>query len=411
MVGCGRGEARLAPQFSANASHLLLLASPRCISYIAQTVIGFLEIIQAIGLGIGLVFVLLLFWGLRRRRQALSTAQPSVSVLVAARNEEANLPRLLESLAAQNYASRLCEFIIVDDASTDRSSEIVEDWSHRDPRFKLLKLAEADRPTQGPKKRALSAGLAISRGDIILITDADCIAPPSWIREIVRRFDEETDAVCGLIRFRSNPSFWSRLAAFESAVNGILNAAVIGLGGALSCAGANFAYRRGAFQQAGGFDADSRSFSGDDDLLLQRMKSRGLRIQFCESPNAVIETAAPQDSKSYWRRKRRHLSAGSRYAAHWLILAALAYLGCLSSVLLCISAIFGYVDTLGFLWLWIAFSSTLLTFFLWGSSKFGFGRLRIWAIPGALIFPLFFAFLQPLTLLPAPEWKGRIREA
>ncbi len=373
--------------------------------------IGFLEIIQAIGLGIGLIFVLLLFWGLRTRRRALSTAQPSVSVLVAARDEEPNLPRLLESLATQDYPSDLCEFVIVDDASTDRSSEIIADWSRRDPRFNLLKLAESERRTIGPKKRALSAGLEISRGEIIMVTDADCAVPTGWIREIVRRFDADTDAVCGLIRFHPHPSFWSRLAAFESAVNAILNAAVIGLGGALSCAGANFAYRREAFQKAGGFDTDSRSFSGDDDLLLQRMKSQGLRIRVCDSPDAVIETAAPPDAESYWRRKRRHLSAGSRYAAHWLILAVFAYLGCLSSVWLAILAIFGFGKSTDFIWLWSAFSLVLLTFFLWGSFKLGLTRFRFWAIPGAISFPLIFALLQPLTLLPAPVWKGRSREA
>ena len=373
--------------------------------------IGLLQIIQAVGLGIGLVFVLLLFWGLRSRRRALSIAQPSVSVLVAARNEEANLPLLLESLATQAYPRDLCEFVIVDDASTDRSGEIVEAWSHRDHRFKLLRLAEPERRTQGPKKRALSAGLEISRGEIIMVTDADCAVPPGWISEIVHRFDADTDAVCGLIRFHPHPSLWSRLAAFESAVNAILNAAVIGLGGALSCAGANFAYRREAFQKAGGFDADRKSFSGDDDLLLQRMKAQGLRIRFCDSPEVVIETAAPQNRKSYWRRKRRHLSAGSRYAFHWLILAALAYLGCLSSVILGIFSILGYATTWDFLWFWLVFSAALLVFFLWGSFKLGLTRFRFWAVPTAIIFPLVFALLQPLTLLPAPEWKGRGHEA
>lgn len=373
--------------------------------------IGILQIIQAIGLGVGLVFVLLLFWGLRTRRRAPSTAQPSVSVLVAARDEAANLLRLLESLAVQDYPPDLCEFVIVDDASTDRTSEIIADWSRRDPRFKLLRLAEPERRTVGPKKRALSAGLEISRGEIILVTDADCSVPPGWIREIVRRFDEETDAVCGLIRFHPHPSFWSRLAAFESAVNAILNAAVIGLGGALSCAGANFAYRREAFLRVGGFDANSRSVSGDDDLLLQRMKAQGLKIRFCESPQAVIETAAPQDGRNYWKRKRRHLSAGNRYATHWLVLAALAYLGCLSSVILGIFSILGNIKTFGFLWLWMVFSAALLALFLWGSFKLGLTRFRLWAISGAISFPLIFALLQPLTLWPAPAWKGRSREA
>jgi cellulose synthase/poly-beta-1,6-N-acetylglucosamine synthase-like glycosyltransferase len=374
-------------------------------------VIGLLEIIQVFGLGVGLVFVLLLFWGLRPRREGFSALRPHVSVLVAARAEEANIGACLESLAGQDYPADRCEFILVDDASADGTGQIIQSWCDRDERFRMLRLNETEQRTQGPKKRALAAAYAVSRGEIIMVTDADCTAGPSWIGQMVRRFDYGTDAVCGLIRFRRNPSFWWRLAAFESAVNSILNAAVIGLGGALSCSGANFAYRREAFLRAGGFDAGGGSFSGDDDLLLQRMKAQGSKVRLCDSADAMIETEAPLNRRSYWRRKRRHLSAGSRYSAQWLLLAGIIYAGCLSSVALSVLATIGFTPSQSYVWIWGLFSLALLSFFLFGVWRLKLSRFRLWAFCGAFAFPLIFTLLQPLTLLPAPVWKGRSREA
>lgn len=369
--------------------------------------IDLLQFVQIFCLVVTLVFIHFLWLGLRRRRVPLSDWRPRVSVLVAARNEEANLRHCLSSLAAQDYAADKCEFIVIDDASMDGTGAIIAEWADRDGRFKLVSLKDAPLGTLGPKKRALKAGFDVSGGDVIMTTDADSVLPPNWIRGIIGCFDEQTAAVCGLIRFQKPLPFWGRLAAFEAGINAILNAAVIGLGGALSCFGSNFAYRRAAFIDVGGFDAGRRSLSGDDDLLLQKFRSSGKRILFCDRPELTVITHGPENRRAYWSRKRRHLSAGKRYSVHWILLAAIIYLCCFTTALLGISKLAGATPNWTFLIGWGILSVSLLLLYIRGTFRLKLQGFLSWAALSAVLFPIVFTFIQPLSLLPAPTWKGR----
>ena len=186
-----------------------------------------------------------------------------------------------------------------------------------------------------------------------------------------------------------------------------MNAAVIGIGGALSCFGANFAYRRSVFQNAGGYDQSSRSLSGDDDLLLQKLRSAGARIRFCDRPETTVFTRGPENAGSYWQRKRRHLSAGKRYATHWILLAAIIYLGCLLTVVLSVLKLSGLFPGYFFLLAWGIFSLGLLLIFLRGAKRLAQKGWTLWAVVAALLFPISFIITHIFSLLPAPAWKGR----
>jgi cellulose synthase/poly-beta-1,6-N-acetylglucosamine synthase-like glycosyltransferase len=370
-----------------------------------------LGIIQAVGLGVGLIFIGLLTWGLRReyRRGMVGTADPAlrVSVLVAARNEERDLPRLLASLAAQDYPADQCEFILINDGATDRTPELIQAWADRDERFRLINLEDAPIGSVGPKKRALQAGLNFSRGEIILVTDADCCASLAWISCMAGYFTDGVGAVCGAVRYTPEKTFYSRLAAGEGLMKAVLNAGVIGLGGALSCAGANFAYKKEAFTQVGGFDQGGTSLSGDDDLLLQRFRHAGLKIRYNFSPEARVETEPPAHKSEYWLRKRRHLSAGRHYALHWIILATVLYLGCVATVVMGIMTLAGGHAGYGFAIWWGLFSLSLALVFHYGLNLLGERRWLSWSLPAAIIFPIWFVLVQPFTLLRSPAWKGR----
>lgn len=151
---------------------------------------------------------------LRRPQIPSSTARPFVSVIVAARNEAARLPELLADLTRQTYPS--FEAVIVDDRSTDATSEIVRAAGGRDARIKLLR-QESVPAGDSPKKSALQAGINSSGGELLLLTDADCRVQPTWIETIVRYFDEDVALVLGgselLTHERS--TLFERVQAFE----------------------------------------------------------------------------------------------------------------------------------------------------------------------------------------------------
>src|SRR5690606_10711055 len=105
-----------------------------------------------------------------------------VSVLIAARNEEANIGRTLSDILAQNYPQELLEIIVVDDHSTDRTPAIVRSFVARG--VKLLTLNESE-PLNSYKKKAITLAIAEATGQLIVTTDADCRMENEWLATVV----------------------------------------------------------------------------------------------------------------------------------------------------------------------------------------------------------------------------------
>ena len=117
---------------------------------------------------------------------ALVGDRPSVSAIVAARDEEATLPHCLDALAGQDYKGAF-EVIAVDDRSRDRTWEIIAAKAATWPALKGVQAAPDGR-FKCPKKSALAEGIAASSGEILLFTDADCRPPADWVRSMVAHF-------------------------------------------------------------------------------------------------------------------------------------------------------------------------------------------------------------------------------
>ncbi len=102
---------------------------------------------------------------------------PFVSIIVPARNEERNLPRLLPSLLRQYYPNY--EVIVVDDQSEDATPRILAEWSQRDNRLEVVHGVELPR-NEGwlGKPHAMQQGAQAAKGEWLLFTDADTVHQP-----------------------------------------------------------------------------------------------------------------------------------------------------------------------------------------------------------------------------------------
>ena len=114
----------------------------------------------------------------RWRRQPSRPFMPSVSVIVPAFNEAAGIARAVESLARGDYPAH--EVVVVDDGSTDGTGEIVESLDL--PRVRVLR-----QPNAG-KAAALSAGVAVASGEVIVTVDADTVFEDQTLRRVVEPF-------------------------------------------------------------------------------------------------------------------------------------------------------------------------------------------------------------------------------
>jgi glycosyltransferase involved in cell wall biosynthesis len=196
---------------------------------------------------------------------------PFVSVIVATKNRKGMLEQLLESINQQSYARDRFELILVDDGSTDGAWEWVQQAM---PQFSFqLRLFQNDKPTGGPATPR-NLGIRHAKGEIIAITDSDCVVSPMWLTEAVSLFAP----TIGLVQGKTIPHPGDRRTMFSttntiSRVNGD------------SC---NIFYTREAIDRVGYFSSeflggDSRfSMYGDDVDMAYRVKEAGYAAVFAE---------------------------------------------------------------------------------------------------------------------------------
>jgi glycosyltransferase involved in cell wall biosynthesis len=141
-----------------------------------------------------------------------ATAPASLSAVVACFNEEATIATLLGRVLNADTLGLKLDIIVVDDGSTDRSRDIVEQIARRDSRLRLLKHAR----NRG-KGAALHTGIAAAEGDIVLIQDADLEYDPVEYPRLLRPIVEDLADVVYGSRFRSGEAarvlyFWHSVA-------------------------------------------------------------------------------------------------------------------------------------------------------------------------------------------------------
>lgn len=218
-----------------------------------------------------------------------------VSVVIAARDEEADIGLCLHSLLAQEDVG---EIIVVDDQSADRTAEIVQAITARHESVHLITAPDLP-PCWTGKTHALHLGAAIAQGEYLLFTDADVIFSGTIISETVRRMDNEhLDFVGGLFGIRCK-SLGEKICAPVLAAMGRLamcmTAPRLGAG-----TGAFNMVRRSVYVAAGSH-ATIRSEIVDDVALARLMKSRGAASAFVPNTCRNVQVRLFKGVAGYWR--------------------------------------------------------------------------------------------------------------
>jgi len=240
-------------------------------------------------------------------------AWPSVSVIVPLRNEEENAPETLQALASQAYPGPL-EFILINDRSTDGTARLVDEMSRRDKRFQAVHIPNEAEIVPSPKKRALTQGFARATGDILMTTDADCLAGPLWVKTLASYFAPGISIVQGPKRI-SGSGHWLHVYQ-EQEVFGLVSieAATFALGHPMIASAPSLAYRRSLYEAVGGFQGIENSVSGDDDLLVRKMmRVPGAGVSYAPRADACVSTG-PVDK--FWPlviQRARWASNGAHY--------------------------------------------------------------------------------------------------
>ncbi len=273
------------------------------------------------------VYKIIFFYrGLFRIHSGKNKQQYRVTVLIPARNEAKNITACLDALVRQNYPKNKLQIIVIDDDSTDNTADQARSFFEKYPFIQLISLDPCP-PGVSPKKRALQAGIEQADGKIILTTDADCQAPPKWIKKMISYFEEDVGMVAGYVGFEKNRegSLFSKIQALEFL--GITSAGLgsINMGDPIIANGANLGFRRTTFFEAGGYEGNNHISSGDDDLLMQNIdKKTAWKIRAAFDPDTFIQTEPIDNIGDFINQRIRWASKGIIYKKLSLVLFLLS---------------------------------------------------------------------------------------
>lgn len=249
-------------------------------------------------------------WRSRRAFPLQVTDLPRVSVVVPARNEQANIGACIESLIACDYPQHLLEIIVVNDRSIDDTGRIIDDLAAQHPWIRAVHRTEADAVANlRGKPGALQAGIDQASGELLVLTDADCRVQTGWIRTMVEPFaDAGVGMVCSFTTVRRGNLFaliqdieWLYTSGMAQSANNN--------GKPLGCFGNNMALRASTFREIGGYR--SISFSVTEDLaLLQAIRRAESRVAFICEPDSRVETEPCTSIGEYLRQKQRWVQGG-----------------------------------------------------------------------------------------------------
>ncbi len=246
---------------------------------------------------------------------AEASYQPNVSILIPARNEERVINRILQRMTELTYPKDKLQVIVIDDASTDKTGIIAEQYSRLYPHMLVVKRSKEE-GGRG-KASALNAGVKWADGEIILCFDADYYPQRDIVEKLVKEFkDPKVGAVQGRVVVLNEPqNVVTRLVALER-IGGyrIDQEARDSLGLITQFGGTVGGFRRSLLESLGGWD---ENILAEDTDLSFRVYLAGYKVKYVGDAECYEE--AVESWRAYWRQRYRWAKGHMQCAfKHWL---------------------------------------------------------------------------------------------
>lgn len=342
--------------------------------------------------------------GIQPFRSRRSLEKP-VSIIIAARNEEANIARCLASLLEQQYPHEQMEIIVVDDQSDDHTASIVGSFSHRG-----VRLLNTTKDEKGGKKNAISKGIAAATHDIIMTTDADCTYPKGWVKTMMD-FQEMHDAVwvAAPVAFRKENNFIERFQSLDLMALQAITTVAVNRGWFNMCNGANLLYTKEGFEKVKGFEGIDKIPTGDDMLLMEKISAAFPgKVKYCLAQEATVITEPMPDWPRFLQQRIRWASKSAHYSSILIRLVLLiVYLMNLSLLIMFIAAFFHPL-------LWVMFFALLVgkdqlerMLMKPAASFFGKRELLQWFLVAQPVHIVYTVAAAMLGWVRRYEWKSR----
>lgn len=352
-------------------------------------------------------FFLYGWWKLKEFTGTAPKKHVFITVIVPVRNEEKNIVHLLRDLKEQTYPADKYEVIIVDDHSTDQTTQKV--MQAKMDNVRIISLGDAGTVRMN-KKAGIQHAVSLAKGELIITTDADCHVGNKWISTIAAYYTEhEPVMIAGLVNYFPDATFFGKFQTLDFLSLVGIGAACIQNGFYNLCNGANLAYTKAAFEAVNGYEGVDHIPSGDDMMLMHKMarKFPG-KIASLKNKDSIVYTHTETDVVSFWHQRVRWTSKSTHYEDKRItLILSFAYL---FNLLIVFNMVIGFfVPGMLKLSMWMFLVKICIdTLFTYAVSRFFRRENILWLfLPIQALHVLYIIIIAPAGVFGKYQWKGR----
>ncbi len=326
-----------------------------------------------------------------------------ISLVIAFRNEERNIPNLIHSILNQSLERNNFEVILVNDHSLDDSYSLCNKLISRTQNFTLLNLTNLT-----GKKNAIALGIKHSKGSLIVTSDADCTHHTNWLASILDFYlTNKPKMIIGPVLMKSK-NFLENIQSVDFYSLMVSGAGAAGNFKPIMCNGANLAFEKNIFDNKS--DILNQNFvSGDDIFLMLNLKQNNTsKIMFLKSLDAAVYVQAEPTFKKFLAQRKRWASKSAAYKDKDILFAA--YVVFLANIIFLIN--FALCLLIKHIWLLLTaqfiIKSIVDYMFLGETNKFFKQQnLSTYFIPTQIFNLIMVPYIAISGIFKSFEWKGR----
>jgi len=245
------------------------------------------------------------------------THYPYVSLLVAAKNEEAVIGNLVRALCSHDYPMERYEVWIIDDNSSDQTPVLLEKLAQE---YDQLKVLRRNSGAGGGKSGALNQVLPLTRGEILAVFDADAQVSSDLLRRVLPLFQRRAVGAVQVRKAIANAqeNFWTQGQVAEMALDAYVQQQRIAIGGIGELRGNGQFVRRTALERCGGWNEET--ITDDLDLTFCLHLDRwDIEILACPA----VEEEGVTRATALWHQRNRWAEGGyQRYLDYWRLIVS-----------------------------------------------------------------------------------------
>lgn len=234
---------------------------------------------------------------------------PTVSILLAARNEDHNIIECLTALDNMSYPEGQIEILIGNDQSTDYTQMQVEGFIKDKPKFKLFNLTGKEFPQTRGKARVLAYLASEAKGDYFLITDADISVPKDWAKNMIGLMLNNNADMCG---GTTNIKADKMLEKFQQVdwlyFMGIIHS-FAAMGKPLTIVGNNMGLSKKAYEATGGYGQIPFSIT-EDYALFDAVRKLGFKVVQNFEQGTMVYSKPLDSINAILKQRKRWLTGG-----------------------------------------------------------------------------------------------------